>query len=279
MSDVTVKIGGDATGVANAVKRARESVKTLGEGISPFLGVSVGAMGIGALAEGLVSALEKMRSIEAGSKRLKMSAEDFQTLGEAAEDAGLSIEEVGGAFAKMRREAATGGKVFDFLGLNAQEISSGNQIEQFGKVAKAIMALKDAQMQDAAANEIFGKSFADILPFLENYNALIEDARKKSKLTNEEVRRGAEDARNVKDIGGAAQTGAIKLLSQAINAGKSLSLYDAGTGKTTSGMAPSELFGDKASGMGESVNNILLRMLLQLDFISKKIPGDDTGGR
>ncbi len=274
MSDVTVKIGGDASGVKDAMKRTREYVKSAGEGLSPFLGVSLGTMGVGLFAQGIASALEKMKEIETGSKRLKMTAEEFQILGEAAEDAGLGIEDVGGAFVKMRREAAMGGKVFGALGLDPKEVVSGGQLEVFGKVAKAIMSMKDATLQEAAANEIFGRSYADMLPFMERYSELIADAKTKTRLTNDEVRRGAEDSRNVKDFFGAWTTQMAKGLSFAIDLGKADARFIKGGFSALSSASQGDF-----SGAGSEAQKTLNDILILLGGIQQKIPGEDTGGR
>ena len=173
--------GGQVQGIGGRLQGAAASFVGLGRG------ASLGAIGVRALSlaiksllapllivTSLVSVFRKLadtaRTLDELSKtarRLGMSVTAFQNLGQAAEEAGISVEQLGGLMTFMTRNignltngSRTAQAAFGRLGLSLEDIRNLSPEAQFELISQRIMALPSAAQRTAAAMSIFGRQGA-----------------------------------------------------------------------------------------------------------------------
>ncbi len=131
--------------------------------------------GITAALGGAVSAtMEYGGSIQDASTKTGIAAEELQKLKFGAEQSGVSFEQLQGAILKMSNgigEATNkaGGPFNDALarvGLTIQQLQTLSPDQQFMKLSTAIAGVADPAQRTALAMDFFGKSGAQMLPFL-----------------------------------------------------------------------------------------------------------------
>lgn len=111
-----------------------------------------------------------------------MSAEEYQKWTFAAEQSGMSMDTLQGAMIKQQKafsEAKTGnkalGETYETLGINLSNISSSE--DAFNQTMAALAGVTDEAQRNALANDLFGKSYAELTPLL-NEGAAGMDALK-----------------------------------------------------------------------------------------------------
>ena len=125
---------------------------------------------------------ETTGAIKDSADRAGMSAEEFQKWSFAAEQSGMSAETLESAMIKQQKafaEAKTGsesmGAAYQKLGIDITNIGSSS--EAFDQVMAAMAGMTDESERNALANDIFGKSYAELTPLL-NEGAAGMDALK-----------------------------------------------------------------------------------------------------
>lgn len=193
--NVALKINAGVTG-QQAVDQLRTSMQRLGDGASGVAGKftalkgAVGALAGAAVVAGVTSMIKSV--IEAGDKlndlrqKTGITVEDLDALGYAAELNGSSLDQVSGALGKLSKnmaEAAGGSKeataVFRQFGISQQDLKSGavTTTEAMARIADKLAAMPDGWQKTAAAQQVFGKSAADLIPLLNAGGGAIRDAR------------------------------------------------------------------------------------------------------
>jgi hypothetical protein len=195
---ITASTGGLTAGLSRATKQLRgfdagaqgigSRIRAMAAGfVGAGRGASVAAIGVRALGLAIKSLLGPLliltslvsifarvggaaKSLDSASKtarRLGMEVASFQNLGQAAEEAGVSIEQLGTLMTFMSRNVGNltnGNKAaeaaFGRLGLQLQDIQGLKPEQQFELISKRIMALPSAAQRTAAAMAIFGRQGA-----------------------------------------------------------------------------------------------------------------------
>lgn len=116
-------------------------------------------------------ALDKMR------QRTGLSVEALSELEHAAGQSGTDLATLETGIAKMQKQITLGGKAFESLGLSVEDLKKMSPEEQFDAVAKAIGDIEDPTERAGRAMEVFGKSGTQLLPMIEDMEALREEAR------------------------------------------------------------------------------------------------------
>lgn len=161
------KISASAQQASSRIQSSLASVKTAAAG----LGLSLSAAGFAAFVRGAVDAADKLNDL---SKATGVGAVTLGGIGFAAQQAGTDIEGVAKAFGKFNifvADAQAGNEkavdTFRKLGISFDEIKSNRPEELFAKVATAFSGFEDDANKAAGANLIFGKTFASVLPLLD----------------------------------------------------------------------------------------------------------------
>lgn len=115
-----------------------------------------------------------------------IAVEDLDALGYAAELNGTNLDAVSGALGKLAKnmaEASGGGKealaVFKQFGISQAELKNGtiSTTEAMARIADKLSNMPDGWEKTAAAQKVFGKSAADLVPLLNAGGNAIREAR------------------------------------------------------------------------------------------------------
>ena len=192
---VALKINAGVTGqqavdqLRTSMDRMRDSV----QGVSSRFGVLQGALtglASAAVVSGFVSmiksAIDMADKLNDLRQKTGIAVEDLDALGYAAELNGSNLDAVSGALGKLAKnmaEAAGGSKealgVFKQFGISQAELKSGTitTTEAMARIADKLSTMSDGWEKTAAAQKVFGKSAADLVPLLNAGGGAIRDAR------------------------------------------------------------------------------------------------------
>ncbi|MDF2948159.1 MAG: tail tape measure protein core region [Sedimentibacter sp.] len=176
-----------------------EGIKTAGKwaaGIGAAAGVVGGAM-LGVASK----TADAMGAIDDSAQKAGVSAEEFQKYSYAAKLSGMETATLEGAMIKAQKSFAdasegskTASEAFSRLGLDVSSMTSDGA---FDAAIMALADIEDTTERNAIANDIFGKSYAELAPMLnggsEGIKALKDEAVKLGGvMSNEAVSAGAE---------------------------------------------------------------------------------------
>lgn len=154
-----------------AVREMEATAKRAGVAIGA--GLATAATALGALAQNAIQMADK---IDEASQRTGVAAENLSRLKFAAEQSGSSLEAIEGALQKLSREADNGGQNLARIGVSAVDMAGRMRPAQdlLLEVADRMQRLGTASERSAAAQAVFGKSGAALLPFLTQGRDAIE---------------------------------------------------------------------------------------------------------
>jgi len=153
-------------------KASQGAFKDLGEGASDLgkkvlAGVTVAA---GALLGLGIKAINAASEVSDASKRVGMSAEEYQKWAYAAKLSGVESDKLEAIMKKQQTtfaNATEGNKAaansYKELGIDITGLTAG---EAFNQAIASLANMKDETARNALANDLFGKSYADLAPLL-----------------------------------------------------------------------------------------------------------------
>lgn len=173
--------------IQSSVNVAGTAIKGFTSGtISGFAGVAIGAVALvgaavsvaGAWAYLATQGADVVENLERMSTKTGLSINDLQAFGAAAADSGGSLEDVTNAFKKFNRSLADGQKegsaaniVLHNLGVTAKEPK-----EAFLQTIDALEKMSNKSLQASYAQQLFGRSFQDLIADFPEGSKNIEDA-------------------------------------------------------------------------------------------------------
>ena len=208
-------------------RAAFESVKSALGGIEaaasklPVLGAALaGALSVGALTSGIQSAIKFAASLDDMAERTGASVESLSALGKVAKIGGHDLQVVETAAIRLSKamagaddEAKGAGHAFEYLGLKADDLGKLQTGEALKKVADAFAKLQDGPGKTALAMDLFGRSGAQLLPFLKD---LAETGELNGKITAEQAAQAEAYEKSMRrlesSLGATAKTIAMALL-------------------------------------------------------------------
>jgi len=226
------KIDADSSGVKRELAAVDGSISSLGGKMSTLGGAAtVAAAGIAAIGAAALTAGKflfdlTVTSAEYGSKifdaaeKTGLATETLSAMSFAADQSGTSLESVTAATAKFSKAVATAGedakKSAEFLkdfGVSPQEAM--NDLDgALGKVFERIVNAREGVEQMSLAQKAFGKSGAELLPFIKSFDGDLTALTRKAKDLG--VTLSKEDAKAADDFGDTLDT----LKSQAAGVGR-----------------------------------------------------------
>lgn len=199
--DLVARIGGYEQGLAKAEREAQKRAKAIERAFDgAVLGIKAGMLAIGAATLAAVVGFDKLVG-QAGdfqdmAEKIGGSAEGIASFAVAAGTAGTSMETVVGASVRLTKgltgvddESKAAGAAIVALGLDLQDFKKLSPERQIEAVAKALAGFEDGAQKTAVAVALFGKSGAELLPFLK---ALEEQGGRQVILTAEQIRQADE---------------------------------------------------------------------------------------
>ena len=160
-----------------------------------------GAVAVGAIAGLAMKANEAASNLDDMSKRTGSTAEEFQKYAYAAKLSGMETETLEKAMIKQQKAFAdaqegskTASEAYQRLGIDINSIGSSG--DAFDAVIKKLADMGSETERNALANDIFGKSYAELTPMLMEGSAGIEAMKKEAAalgavMSNESVAAGA----------------------------------------------------------------------------------------
>ncbi len=176
-----------------ALKRIEGKFDSFGSRISS-IGKAIGAIG-GAVA--IKSAvIDPVSSLitsfaDAGSEIADMSARtgagasSLSAMGFAASMTGSDLGTVEGAMKKLSINIIKGDTVIEALGFNMSRLRQMSPEDQFEHVGKAIAQIEDPTLRTAVAVKVMGKSGSDLIPMLQSFDELKQDAEQLGAIIDE----------------------------------------------------------------------------------------------
>lgn len=193
--NVALKITAGVSGqqAVDQLRTSMDRMKDTVDGVSNRFGALKGAMaglagaavvtGFVSMMKGIIDTADHLNDLR---QKTGMAVEDLDALGYVAELNGSNLEQMAGALGKMAKnmaEAAGGGKeavaVFRQFGISQRELKDGSisATEAMARIADKIAAMPDGWQKTAAAQKVFGKSAADLVPLLNAGGDAIRNAR------------------------------------------------------------------------------------------------------
>jgi hypothetical protein len=177
------KVFGGNAGLSGGLTNIGASVAGL---VNPFtVGLAaVAAFGAGAtaVARGLLDLEGRVENLGNIADKLGVSFEFIQTLEEAGNRSGVSIESVSSAFGKLQKtlagadeESKAATEALGRLGISFANLENLSPEEQIRLIGEQLQGIDDPAKRTAAAMQIFGKSGADLLPFFANLGPAADD--------------------------------------------------------------------------------------------------------
>ena len=177
------KVFGGGAGLSGGLANIGASVAGL---VNPFtVGLAaVAAFGAGAnaVASGLLDLEDRVEKLGNTADKLGVSFEFIQTLEEAGNRSGVSIESVSSAFGKLQKtlagadeESKAATAALSKLGISFTDLENLSPEEQIRLIGEQLQGIDDPAKRTAAAMQIFGKSGADLLPFFANLGPAADD--------------------------------------------------------------------------------------------------------
>lgn len=171
-------------------KKASDLHSGLGKLVGGAAAVGTAVVGMGAAAVGGLTAMvgkmtETTGAIADNAAKAGMSAEEYQKWKFAAEQSGMSMETLQGAMVKQQKafsEAKTGNKAlsetYSKLGIDLASVS--NSEDAFNSAMQSLAGISDEATRNALANDLFGKSYAELTPLLNEGGAGMDALKQKA---------------------------------------------------------------------------------------------------
>ena len=252
--DLVAKISLDSAEYEKGIGEAKTSfsglgsaitsgAKTIGKvGVAAFTGIATAIGGATtALIKNAGETAEYADNIDKMSQKMGFSTDAFQEWDFIMQHNGSSIEAVKSSMLKLDKALESDTDAWGKLGLSQEQLLNMSSEEKFEATVKALQGVSDETEKAALAQDIFGKSYQEMMPLL-NQTAEETEAMKQE----------------VHDLGGVMSEDAVKAGAQFTD-----SLQNMKTALT----------GAKNNLMGEFLPSLSTAM----DGLAKIFSGDDSG--
>lgn len=162
-------------------KKWARNMEKVGKEAGQLLGVgfAAGATALFFLTKNAIDAADRLNDL---SKKTGVAVETLGGLGFAAKQSGTDLDGVAKAFAKLNLHIAEGAggnqevlKAFDAVGVSAKELKTLAPDQILAKIATAFASYADGPEKAAIGNKLFGKSYQDIIPLLDEGGAKLQE--------------------------------------------------------------------------------------------------------
>lgn len=197
--DLIAKVGGFEQGMDKAArassKTAAQIKKDMKASADSALALGLGVAAAGAAVAGFYAAVSKSAESIANFQDLADKIGDtavaVSSLKLASDVSGVSLDTVGAASVKLTaalskqdEESQGAAQAIKALGLEFDTFKRMAPVDQIDAVARAMAGFKDGSEKTAVAVALFGRSGADLIPFL---NDLADGSERQTRLTKEQI--------------------------------------------------------------------------------------------
>ena len=206
LGSLVVSLGLDAAeftrGLTKEEYRAQQWARNLG---TAFDGIRTAALANFAAIGGAVAVMDRqLKSVakfQELADKIGTSAEQVASLKTAADLSGVALDTVAAAsvkltaaLAKTDDESKGVGLALKSIGLEIENFKALSPAEQIEEVSKALGKFEDGAGKTAVAVQLFGKSGADLIPFLNDLN---EEGGRNVTLTGEQIKAADDYAKSL----------------------------------------------------------------------------------
>jgi hypothetical protein len=186
-----VQFGGDATGAVEAARKAAEAVKASVEQMKlsmeklnsqfeyvtkGFKAISAAVAGGSALKEFVSAAVDVTKQAQSMGKSLGVSATDASVFKSALNEVGVSGDLVAMAGKRVTMALSQGGEKFAALGVQTRDANGEfrNSRDIMLDVNEKLRGFKEGTDRNIESMKIYGRSYADLAPFINKFTADLE---------------------------------------------------------------------------------------------------------
>lgn len=216
MAKLTIELGATIGKLKRGLANARAELKGWSKRIKGLATIAF-TVTAGAFFATANKIITKADDIAKASKRIGFSAEEFQKLAFAARRAGATNEDVEksvrrmqGSIVDLEQGLSTAKDAFGALGLAVDDLKGLSPEKQFEVIADRLAAVEDATLKSALAQDLFGRSGTKLIPLLDSYRELKQEAEDLGGIMSNDVVKAAED---LKDSAENLQTGLMGLVA------------------------------------------------------------------
>ena len=156
-------------GLGSSIASGAKSIAKVGVATFTAIGTAIGGATTALIANAKETA-SYADNIDKMSQKMGMSAEKFQEWDFIMQHSGSSIDAVKGAMVKLEKAVDADSEAFKRLGLNQATLQDMSKEEQWESVVKHLQSIEDQTEKAELANEIFGKSYQELMPLLNSTN-------------------------------------------------------------------------------------------------------------
>jgi hypothetical protein len=181
--------GGLSQGFGSVASSVAGLVNPMTAGVAAVAAFGAAAVGV---ANGLVALEDRVEQLGNLADQLGVSFEFIQTLEEAANRSGVSVETLAGSMTRLQKtlvgadeESKKAQEALGRLGVSIEELNGLSQQDQIRLIGDRLQAIEDPAKRTAAAMALFGKSGAALLPFFKNLSPAEKDMARFGKVLND----------------------------------------------------------------------------------------------
>lgn len=189
-SDAQLKAADSALKLSEGYARGEAIGQRLRTGLLAFSAIA--ATGLIAAAAGFDALIKKAGDFQDMAEKTGDTAQNIASLAVAAGTAGTAMDTIVSASAKLTKgltgvddDSKAAGAAIAALGLSIDDFKKLRPADQIEAVAKALSGFQDGAQKTAVAMALFGKSGADLLPFLKEMG---QEGGRQVILTQEQIR-------------------------------------------------------------------------------------------
>lgn len=195
--DLIAKIGGFEAGLGKAEKEAQKRAAAIERAFeNAFAGITAGFAALAAAGTAALALVNQQAEVIAGfqdlAEKVGDTAEAVASLQVASTVSGVGLDTVAAASIKLTAalsktddESKAVGQAIKAMGLEFDAFKQLSPVEQIDAVARALDGFADGSEKTAVAVALFGKSGADLLPFL---NDLADGSERQIRLTAQQIK-------------------------------------------------------------------------------------------
>lgn len=220
--DLIAKVGGFEQGMDKAARISEKRLKQIATQASA-LGNTIGTYltrGIDSAVRVLGELFDAASGFQDLAEKVGDTAEAVASLKAASDVSNVSLDTVAAAsikltaaLSKVDDESKGVGQALAAIGLGLEDFKKLSPVEQIDAVAKALNRFEDGASKTAVAVALFGKSGAELIPFL---NDLADGAERQITLTQEQIDAADEFSKAIDRTKGEVNTFALQIAGELV---------------------------------------------------------------
>lgn len=178
--DLLMKTGSFETDTKRAEKRSREMAREIDKA---FKIVSLAAVAVGAAFAAMTkSVINNADAVAKASRSIGITTESLSALQFAAELSGIAATELTASLDRLNRGASQGNKAFESMGISVKDAQGNLKATDtlLKEVSDKFATYEDGAEKSALAQELFGRSGARMISFLNLGSAGLDEMREEA---------------------------------------------------------------------------------------------------